>query len=57
MKALDVLQKDVPRMLVQVVVMFDVSPLRFLQDGFLCELLQEYVTAVFYIKNNVGIVA
>jgi len=57
MKALDVLQKDVPRMLVQVVVMFDVSPLRFLQDGFLCELLQEYVTAVFYIKNKVGIVA
>ncbi|KAK2194108.1 hypothetical protein NP493_2g07027 [Ridgeia piscesae] len=41
MKALDVLQKDVPRMLVQVVVMFDVSPLRFLQDGFLCELLQD----------------
>ena len=41
MKALDLLQKEVPRMLVQVVVMFDVTPLRFIQDGFLCEILQE----------------
>ncbi|KAI0237112.1 Phospholipase B1, membrane-associated [Lamellibrachia satsuma] len=41
MQALDLLQKNVPRMLVQIVVMFDVSPLRFLQDGFLCGILQE----------------
>ncbi|KAI0237110.1 Phospholipase B1, membrane-associated [Lamellibrachia satsuma] len=41
MKALDLLQKEVPRMLVQVVAMFDVTPLRFIQDGFLCEILQD----------------
>ncbi|KAI0237111.1 Phospholipase B1, membrane-associated [Lamellibrachia satsuma] len=41
MQALDLLQKHVPRMLVQVVVMFDVSPLRVLQDGYLCGIMQE----------------
>ena len=46
MQALDLLQQHVPRMLVQVVVMFDVSTLRFLEDGYICRILQEYVTIV-----------
>ncbi|KAK2180581.1 hypothetical protein NP493_437g04011 [Ridgeia piscesae] len=39
-QALDLLQKHVPRMLVQVVVMFDVTPVRFLQHGIFCSILQ-----------------
>jgi len=51
-EAVDILHANVPRLIVQLIVMFDVTPLANLSTGLLCNALQVYVKLTLCLFNN-----